>query len=135
MRSIQGIRKLGFKRWFERRLIESHIYLVTCFLCLVLVLAVFEELTSRASAFERVVLFALIAAGSAIGLISWNRYRAILFHALRFSERSVCEKCRAYGRFSVVDSARTIIPGAEEVRGESWLRVKCKNCGYEWTIA
>jgi hypothetical protein len=134
MRPASDIRRLGFKRWFERQLIESHVYLVTAFLCLTLVLAVFEELSSRAGAFEQAGLLALILAGGALGILSWERYRVLLFRALRLSERSICEKCRAYARFSVLDSARGDVQDGEQVRGESWLRVKCKRCGYEWTM-
>lgn len=134
VRSGQRIRRLGFKRWFERQLIESHVYLVTCFLCLILVLAVFEGLNSNAGALERVGMFALILAAGALGIASWNRYRMILLYALRLSEHSVCEKCRAYARFSVVDSARHDAVETGETHGDSWLRVKCQKCGNEWTI-
>jgi hypothetical protein len=134
VRLASDIDKRGFKPWFERRLIESHVYLVTAFLCLVLVLAVFEELSSRAGGFEQAGSLALILAGSALGVLSWNRYRAILFHALQLAERSVCEKCRAYARFNVIDSGRTNAQDDEQDRGGSWLRVKCKNCGHEWTM-
>lgn len=134
MRLASDIHKRGFKPWFERRLIESHVYLVTAFLCLILVLAVFEELGSRTAGLEQAGMLALILAGSALGILSWNRYRAILFHALQLSERSVCEKCRAYARFNVIDSGRTNAQDDEQGRGGSWLRVKCKNCGHEWTM-
>jgi hypothetical protein len=44
LQSALGIRKLGFERWFERQLIESHVYFVTSFLCLILVLAVWLKM-------------------------------------------------------------------------------------------
>jgi len=62
-----AIRKLGFKRWFERELIESHVYLVTCFLCLVLVVALFEQLGARTGGFERALMYAAMLAGGGIG--------------------------------------------------------------------
>jgi hypothetical protein len=134
MRPASDIRRLGFKHWFERQLIESHVYLVTAFLCLTLVLAVFEELGSRAGGLEQAGLLALILAGGALGILAWERYRVILFRALQLSEHSVCEKCRAYARFSVLDSARGDIQDGEEDREGAWLRVKCKRCGHEWTM-
>lgn len=134
MRPASDIHKRGFKPWFERRLIESHVYLITAFLCLVLVLAAFEELSSRAGGFEQAGMLTLILSGGAFGILSWNRYRTILFYALQLAERSVCEKCRAYARFNVIDSGRTDAQDDGQVRGESWLRVKCKNCGHEWTM-
>ena len=135
MRPVSDIRRLGFRPWFERQLIESHVYLVTAFLCLTLVLAAFEELSSRARGLEQLGMLALILAGGAIGILSWERYRVILLRALQLSERSVCEKCRAYARFSVLDSARGDIEDGERAReGAAWLRVKCKSCGHEWTM-
>jgi hypothetical protein len=134
MRPAFDIRRLGFKRWFERQLIESHVYLVTAFLCLTLVLAAFEELGSKTGTIERAGMLALILAGGALGLLSWERYRTILLRALQLSECSVCERCRAYARFSVLDSARGDVQDGEQVRGGTWLRVKCKSCGHEWTM-
>jgi len=130
-----GIRKLGFKRWFERQLIESHLFLVTCFLCLVLVLAVLEELASHASVLERTVMFAVMLGGTALGIFSWNRYRAILFRALQLSERSTCEGCGAHARFSVVDSGRAYVGDIVENHDEAWLKVRCAKCGHQWTMA
>ena len=128
------IRRRGFKHWYERQLIESHVYLVTAFLCLTLVLAAFEELSSRTGTFERAGMLALMLAGSAVGVLSWERYRVTLLRALQLSERAVCDKCHAYARFSVLDSARGDGDDGNHVRGQSWLRVKCKNCGHQWTM-
>jgi hypothetical protein len=130
-----GIRKLGFERWFERELIESHVYLVTLFLCLVLVLALFEQLGSNAGGLERVLMYAAIIGGSAIGIFSLDRYTALLFRALRLAERSTCTNCGAYARFSVLDSARGPVEDAADDRDGLWLKVKCKTCGHEWTMA
>jgi hypothetical protein len=130
-----GIRKLGFKRWFERQLIESHVYLVTCFLCLILALAAFEELGSRVTGIERVMMFATIIGAAALGILSWGRYRAILFPALQLSERSTCKKCGTHARFIVIDSGREDIQETAENREGAWLKVKCVKCGHQWTMA
>ena len=37
MSPADGIRQLGFRRWYERQLIESHAYFLTCFLCMIMV--------------------------------------------------------------------------------------------------
>ena len=65
MEPAAGIRKLGFKRWFERQLIESHVYLATVFLCLILVIVVFEQLASSAGGLERTLMYAAMIGGSA----------------------------------------------------------------------
>ncbi|MGB5081863.1 MAG: hypothetical protein WBO23_14095 [Burkholderiales bacterium] len=126
-----GILKLGFRRWFERQLIQSHAYLVTFLLCLILVLAMIEELGARGSGFERALIFALTLCAGAVGLISFERYRVMLFQALHLSGRSSCGKCGAYGQFNVLDSART--DSSEGIR-EYWLKVRCRKCGHEWIM-
>lgn len=135
MEPAAGIRKLGFKRWFERELIESHVYLVTFFLCLVLVIALFEQLGARAGGFEHAFMYAAMLGGGATGIFSLNRYIAILFRALRLAERSTCKNCGAYARFSVLDSARGPAEDAADGRDEVWLKLRCTTCGHEWTMA
>jgi len=129
-----AIRKLGFKRWFERELIESHAYLVTCFLCLVLVVALFEQLGARTGGFERALMYAAMLARGGIGIFSLNRYIAILFRALRLSQRSTCENCGTYARFSVLDSGRANTEEAVRGRDGTWLKLRCSRCGHEWTM-
>lgn len=134
MEPAEGIRKLGFERWFERQLIESHVYLVTLFLCLILVAAVFEQLGSGAGALGRILMYAAMIGGGALGIVSLNRYAAILVRALRLSQRSTCKNCGAYARFSVLDSARGPIGDDADSRDGLWLKVKCKTCSHEWTM-
>jgi hypothetical protein len=129
-----GIRKLGFERWFERQLIESHVYLVTLFLCMILVSAVFEQLGSSAGALERIFMYAAMGSGGALGIVSLNRYAAILLRALRLSQQSICKNCGAYARFRVLDSARGYPGDGAEDRDRVWLKVKCKTCSHEWTM-
>jgi len=126
-----GIRKLGFRRWFERQLYESHAYLLTCLLCLILVFALIEELHTRSGGPERALILAVIFCAGAVGLISFERYRAMLFRALHLSGRSNCEKCRAYGQFDVLNSARA---SCADPMGEYWLKVRCRKCRHEWRM-
>jgi len=125
-----GIRKLGFRRWFERQLIESHVYLVTCLLCLILVFAMIEEAGSRGG-MERALIFTLTLCAAGLGLVSFERYRAMLFRALHLSGRSNCEECGAYGQFEVLDSARADF---SEGTREYWLKVRCRKCSHEWIM-
>jgi hypothetical protein len=45
--SADDIRKLGFRRWYERQLLESHACLVTCFLCTILLAVCLEGAMPR----------------------------------------------------------------------------------------
>jgi len=130
-----AIRKLGFKKWYERQLIESHAYLVTCFLCLILVVALLEDFSFRAPGLKPLATLALIGAGGMIGLFSLRRYGAIMGEAERLSGRSTCEGCGAYAKFEVVatggsDGPSQIGDGAPA----TWLRVRCRKCGHDWTM-
>ena len=63
MNRAEGIRKLGFRRWYERQLIEGHAYLVTCFLCVIMIAACAEVFSFRAAGWEPLIMLALMMAG------------------------------------------------------------------------
>jgi hypothetical protein len=124
MELSEGIRKLGFRRWYERQLIESHACLVTGLLGVVLVLGSLESLSIRGPGWEPFILLALML--GATGLASWAMYRylTILFRAQHAGEHSTCSRCGAYGLLEVT--------GAQAARDE--VGVRCRKCGNEWTI-
>ena len=66
MNRADGIHKFGFRRWYERQLIESHAYLVTCFLSMILVAACIEIFSFRGSVSEQLMLLVLLMAGAFI---------------------------------------------------------------------
>jgi hypothetical protein len=130
-----GIRKLGFKKWYERQLIESHAYLVTSFLCLILVAALFEGLSFRAQGAQALPVLVLIAGGGLVGLASLRRYGALMSRAERFSYRSTCEGCGAYAAFDVVESGGSAGPSqVGDGPPATWLRVRCRKCGHGWAM-
>ena len=132
MQTADDIRKRGFKKWYERQLIESHAYLVTCFLCLILVTALMEQTSLRAPGLKPFLMLALIGGGGLVGLFSLLRYRTIMGTAQRFSEHSVCAQCHAYAAFDVVESGGS--PATPESDSDPWLRVRCRKCGHGWTM-
>lgn len=132
MELADDIRKRGFKKWYERQLIESHAYLVTCFLCMILVAAMLEELNFRAPGLKLFVTLGWITGGGLVGLFSWLRYRAIMVAAERLGYRSTCEQCHAYAKFDVVESGGS--PATPESEAEPWLRVRCRKCGHAWMM-
>ena len=42
MKLADGIRKHGFRKWYERELLQSHAHLLLCFLCVIGLFAAFE---------------------------------------------------------------------------------------------
>jgi predicted Zn finger-like uncharacterized protein len=122
----QAVKRLGFRKWYERQLIDGHLSLVTCFLCMVLVAALLEEMSFREGAAKAVTVLAVVFASGIVGWLAWRRYRTVMTRAEHYGEQSVCPACSTYARFEVVDEAAD---------GESWLRVRCRKCSHEWRIA
>jgi hypothetical protein len=116
-----AIARLGFRKWYERRLIEAHAWLVTAFLCVIVIAAGLEVLT-----FKDGLLRALGSAGMVFfaGLIAWlgvRRFIALLAEAEHFGSQSTCGSCQRYAAFNVI---------AESPH----MSVRCRKCGHEWTF-
>ena len=121
METIRSIGKLGFPRWYERKLIESHAWLVSSFLCLIGLTALFEGFSLRAPAPEVLVRMLSMVAAAFIGWYALKRYIALMKEADRFARRSTCERCKSYGAFEVL--------GEDPAPG-----VRCRKCGHAWTV-
>jgi len=130
----EGIRRIGFRRWYERQLIESHVYLVTCFLCLVAALACFEEFSWRLPAWELALRFVAMFAGGAVCVWTAQRYLSMLFFALGAAEHSVCEKCGAYRGLELSGAALHRHGAEDEEDNPPPVGVRCRKCGHEWVI-
>lgn len=130
MNLADGIRKIGFQRWYERQLIECHVYLVVGLISMVAVGACVEGLSFRAPVMNLISMILATAASFAIGLWSFRRYFAMLAATQRAAERSVCSSCHTYGRLELLRSG-----GAPpELQPSPWVRVRCRACGHEWIM-
>jgi hypothetical protein len=127
------IREKGFRRWYERRLIEAHLYLVTCFLCMILTAALLEESGAREGLWSHLVTMSWLFAASSLGLFSWLRYRKVFGHAESLVDLATCGSCHAYARFNVTAERQSRISTAEP-SSYCWMRVCCRKCGNEWTM-
>jgi hypothetical protein len=129
-----GIRKFGFRRWYERQLIEGHVYFVTCVLSMIVVAVCLEQIDWRAAG-QEFALVVYIVGGLLLAFSSLRRYNFLLFRAERFGNQSTCQNCRTYGVMSVLDAG---VSAAEErsarASDNSWIRVRCKKCGHEWRM-
>jgi hypothetical protein len=122
MEPARSIAKLGFPKWYERRLIEAHAWLVTALLC-----AIYVEVSLEEFSFKLPGPVWIGAAGGMFvgGLIVWHalrRYFALLVEAERFVSQSTCGGCRAYARFDVVSERPP-------------MTVRCRACRREWTMS
>ena len=132
MSPADGISKLGFRRWYERQLIESHAYLVTGFLCLILIAASFEGFSIRDASASALIRLATMFAAGVVGMGALKRYIDVLQRAEHIAEHSVCTSCSTYGRLSIVASSKD--EPAPDQRSPGWIRVACRKCGHEWLI-
>jgi hypothetical protein len=129
----EGIRRVGFRRWYERQLIECHFYLVSAFLSLVMVIACIEGFSLQAPGVEPLLRLAGMIGGGVLCLGALARYQAILDAAEYAAERSVCAKCATYG---ILELSGTPAAAAQRGAGAAALPlgVRCRRCGHEWVI-
>lgn len=120
----EGIRKHGFRKWYERELLQSHAHLVLTFACTVGVFAAFEAYDRRSPLTDQLgdALAVLLCGG--VGIWALRRYLRLLSHAESSANQADCPRCKTYGRFQ--------LEGMNEPQG--LLRVRCRKCGEIWRI-
>ena len=88
----EGIRKVGFRKWYERELLSSHAHMVLALLATVAMLASFEAIRGG-SVSEKLmdILFVIVCA--VIGLWALRRYLFLLMHAEEVANQATCPTC------------------------------------------
>jgi hypothetical protein len=118
MEPADSIRRLGFSRWYERRLIEGHAWFITVFFCMIAIAACMEELSFHGSIARLLAYVTVVLAAAAIGVYGMVRYQRILSEAERLGEHATCGACGAYARFRLISPSR----------------VRCRKCDNEWRL-
>jgi len=118
MEPADSIRRLGFARWYERRLIEGHAWFISGFVCIVAIAACVEELSFRGSVVRLLAYVVVIAAAGAIAIYGLVRYQKILSEAELLGEHATCGACGAYARFRLISPSH----------------VRCRKCDNEWRL-
>jgi hypothetical protein len=108
---FERIRALGFRRWYERQLIESHVWFATCFVALILVAAGLELLTLEGGVADFAYDTALILGGAVLGWQSWRRYVRLMLVAEGIGEQASC---------GTVERGR--------------MQARCPKCGNQWLL-
>jgi hypothetical protein len=133
-----SIRRLGFRKWYERELIKCHGALVTCFLCGLTVAALLEQAMGAAMGWGPLSMLFIVFGAAVLGFASWRTYITVLERAERYGQRSSCPSCKAYARFRILATGQDTLPGAAAASvaplGTAWLRVECRKCGTAWRI-
>jgi predicted Zn finger-like uncharacterized protein len=119
----ESIRRVGFRKWYERELLSSHAYMVLAFLSLIAVIASFEAFR-ESSLTGRLMDVLFVGVSTAIGLWSLRRYLFLLMRAEEMANQASCGDCGTYGRFRVVGDD----PNHHETQ------VRCSKCEHLWTI-
>lgn len=118
MEPADSIRRLGFARWYERRLIEGHAWFISGFVCITAIAACMEELSFRGSLARLLLYVIVVAAAAGIGIYALVRYQKILAEAERLGEHATCGACGAYARFKLISPSQ----------------VRCRKCDNEWRL-
>lgn len=134
---VKGVRKLGFRKWYERQLIEAHAWLITGFLALILAAALFEVRNDLGGAGQR-LLAMLGAVGAAAGcILAWLRYHRTLEATEIAAELAVCPHCGTYGKLTVVrsiDQSEAAVERHPILANLPHLQVRCRQCAGEWRL-
>jgi hypothetical protein len=122
-RLAEGVRKVGFRKWYERELLSSHAHMVLCLLATIGMIASFEAFRD-ASLGEKLADVVFVIVCAVIGLWALRRYLYLLMNAENIANQANCPQCNAYGLFTV----------SSEDRRSGLTRVCCKSCQHEWDI-
>lgn len=125
MDAVTTIRRLGFRKWYERELLQSHANLVLLLLACVGLLGAAEVFSHRIALLEQIEVLASALASAVIGLYALRRYLYLLNHAEHVANQADCPNCGTYARFELV---------GEHAKGATSLQVRCRQCRHEWRI-
>jgi hypothetical protein len=124
MTLAEGIRKHGFRKWYERELMQSHAHLALTFLCAIGIFAAVEASTLFRSWADQVADGLALLLCTGIGLWALRRYLYLLAHAEAVANQADCPGCRAYGRMDLLQA---------DGSGEC-VQVRCRRCSHVWRI-
>ena len=134
MQVTRYIERHGFRRWYERQLIESHAYLALGFVALILLLSGMELLSDAEGAIRYLMVLMTAAAGGVLTVVSWRRFTTLLSRAEHFGEAATCPKCKAWGKFKVLAQESSNADDPPEAGRPHWLSVRCKLCEAVWKL-
>lgn len=125
MDAMQSIRKLGFRKWYERTMLRSHGNLVLLLFSTLGLLLAAEAYSHDLPASSQLTLLACALASGFIGYWALRRYFHLMREAEFAADQAVCSQCETYGRWDI----------ASEDRSHQTMQVRCRKCGNQWQIA
>ena len=119
----------GFRRWYERQLIDGFLHMITGVLALIMMFIALEELEFRATPAGLLALVSIAVVGGGLCIVSWRKFHWLLARSEYVAQQATCSQCQTYGRFAVLSSRDAV----EGPAGCS-IDVRCRSCGKECTI-
>ena len=119
----ESVRRIGFRKWYERQLLSSHAHMVLAFLSVIALVGSMEAFRTATGELQDMnVLYVVVSA--VIGAWALRRYLFLLMRAEYTANQASCPDCGEYGRFRVVRQR----PASQE------LDVCCHKCARKWLI-
>jgi len=119
----ESIRRVGFRKWYERQLLSSHAHMILGFLSAVALVGSVEAYRTSVTDAGMYALFVVVCA--AVGAWAMRRYSMLLMRAEATANQANCPDCGDYGRFKIMRA------GA----GQHGFHVQCGKCSREWIIS
>ncbi len=134
MTPAEGIRLHGFRTWYERQLIESHVYFVTGFMSAVLIMALLEDINLRGPGPLSKAALAVVIGAGLLAAFAMRRYIRVLLRAEFIAEHCVCAQCHSYGVIRIIHAGD--VDGDAEAADDNpqWMQVACRKCSHEWRV-
>jgi hypothetical protein len=123
LRLAEGIRRVGFRKWYERELLSSHAHMLLAFLCVIALMASMEAFRDGSMG-EKLLDAAFCVVSGSVGLWALRRYLFLLMHAEELANQATCPHCQTYGSLTLL----------QEDRRNGQALVCCKKCEHEWTM-
>jgi hypothetical protein len=122
----EGIRRFGFRKWYERELLSSHAHMALALVSAVALIASFEAFKGGSWG-EKLMDTAFVLICASVSLWALRRYLYLLMHAEEMANQANCGQCKAYGLL-LLDKVRPSEPATRLVP------VCCKRCGFRWNM-
>jgi hypothetical protein len=120
----EGIRRIGFRKWYERELLRGHAHLVLLLLCAIGVIAALEAVFRFRTINDQLLNLVAVLGCAAVGIWAVRRYLYLLHHAEMIANQADCPHCKTYGRLDLI--------AADDAHAR--VRVRCRQCTHEWSI-
>lgn len=120
----EGLQRLGFRKWYERQLLQSHAHLLLTIFSTLGLMGALEAASTFHGWQDQLTDALALLASAGIGLWSLRRYLYLLNHAEYVAHQARCPACNTYARFTLEGA-----PTADQP-----VLVRCRHCQHRWTI-